>query len=68
MPGLHCALIAGLIVVDADQAGVAHHAVSLADRLALIVCSVFAHLRPVFYEAVSKYGLLRCISNAAKFV
>jgi hypothetical protein len=46
MPGLQ---IAGQIAVGADQAGAAHHAVLLAERLALIVCSAVAHLRPVVF-------------------
>jgi hypothetical protein len=60
------ALIAGSIAVDAGPAGGAYYAVLLADLLApAIVCVVFAHLRPVFHAAPSKYGLLRCFSDAA---
>jgi hypothetical protein len=63
------AFIAGPTAVGADQAGGARHAVALADRLALIVCVIFAHLRPVFYAAPLKYGLSRFYSDApAKFV
>ena len=48
------AFIAGLFVVDAEAGGVAQRAVNLADRLALlIVCLIFAHLRPVFYAVNS---------------
>jgi hypothetical protein len=59
------AYIAGLFVVDADHAGVAQRAIDLADRLALIVCNIFAHLRPVFYAVKSAYGLSRSSSDAA---
>jgi hypothetical protein len=59
------AFIAGSFAVIADQAGVAQRAIVLADRLALIVCVIFAHLRPVFYAVTSAYGLLRSFSDAA---
>ena len=50
----------------ADQAGVAQHAMMLADRLALlIVCLIFAHLRPVFYAVNSAYELSRNYSDTA---
>ena len=49
----------------ADQAGVAQRAMLLADRLALIVCVIFAHLHPVFYAVKSAYGLSRNFSDAA---
>jgi hypothetical protein len=63
------ALIAGPIAVGADHAGGARHAIPLADLLALIVCVIFAHLRPVFYAVMSKYGLSRKFSDAlAKIV
>ena len=53
----------------ADQAGVAQRAKLLADRLALIVCNILAHLRPVFHTHPSKYGLSRNLSDAiAKIV
>ena len=58
------ALIAGRFAVGADCAGGAHHAVYLADLLALIVCVIFAHPRPVFYAVMSKYGLSRNFSDA----
>jgi hypothetical protein len=47
------ALIAGRIAVGADSAGVAHHAVPLAEQLALIACVIFAHYLPVFYAVLS---------------
>ena len=40
-------------------------AIMLADRLALIVCNIFAHLHPVFYAVKSAYGLSRFFSAAA---
>ena len=54
----------------ADQAGVAQRAIVLADRLALIiVCLIFAHLRPVFHAVVPHLGLSRIFSDAvAKLV
>ena len=58
------AVIAGLFVVFADHAGGAHRAILLADRLALIVCNILAHLRPVFHAARSKCGLSRILSYA----
>ena len=59
------AFIAGLFAVIADQAGGAQRAILLADRLALIVCNIFAHLRPVFYAVNTAYGLSRSFSDAA---
>jgi hypothetical protein len=59
------AFIAGLFVVDADQAGVAQRAMVLADRLALIACNIFAHLLPVFHAAILMHGLSRIFSDAA---
>jgi hypothetical protein len=58
------AFIAGPSAVAADLAGGARCAVALADRLALIVCVIFAHLRPVYYAAFSKYGLSRFFPDA----
>jgi hypothetical protein len=49
--------------------GVHKHAIALANRLALILCAIFAHLRPVFYAAISIHGLSRNLSDAlAKIV
>jgi hypothetical protein len=65
------AVIAGLFpfVVDAEAAGAAQRAIRFADRLALlIVCLIFAHLRPVFYAPISAYELSRSFSDAAKIV
>jgi hypothetical protein len=39
--------------VGAGPARGAHHAVALVGRLALIVCVIFAYLRPVFYAVLS---------------
>jgi hypothetical protein len=44
--------------------GGAHHATSLGDRLALIVCNVSAHLRPVFHAVASFCGLVIYLSDA----
>ena len=63
------AFIAGLFAVGAEATGGAQHAIVLADRLALIVCNILAHLRPVFHAVNSAYGLSRNLSDAiAKFV
>ena len=48
-----------------EATGGAQHAMLLAGRLALIiVCLIFAHLRPVFHAVPSKYGLSRIFSDA----
>ena len=48
-----------------EDTGGAQHASVLADRLALlIVCLIFAHLRPVFYAGFAKHGLSRNLSDA----
>ena len=63
------AFIAGPSAVAADLAGTARCAVTLADLLALIVCNIFAHLRPVFRAVMLKQGLSRSLSDAlAKIV
>ena len=58
------AFIAGPSAVAADLAGGARCAVALADRLALIVCVIFAHQRPVFRAAFLRHGLSRKFSDA----
>jgi hypothetical protein len=60
---------AGHIAVEADQAGGALHAILFSGHLALIVCVIFAHLRPVFYAVRSTCGISRNLSDAlAKLV
>jgi hypothetical protein len=58
------AFIAGPIAVGTEATGGTQRAIVLADRLALIVCAIFAHLRPVFHAALPKCGLSRKISDA----
>jgi hypothetical protein len=55
--------------VGANHVGAAQHAIPFAYRLALIVCVIIAHLRPVFYTVTAKCGLSRIFSFAiAKIV
>ena len=57
--------IAGTFAVGTEDTGGAQHASVLADRLALlIVCLIFAHLRPVFHAGFAKHGLSRNLSDA----